>query len=354
MRQMQEWVAAQQIIANADIGEDIRLASIVIAEQTTIPVIEANEKDSVMGFLNIDSAKLISNPNFLASTLIGFKKEGRFIKTFIDADQTKYNVYYYGESSLLKQVRYFPILQLLVVILFTAMMIVAINNRNKSMQNQLWAGLAKETAHQLGTPISALSGWTAILKEGASQQDILPEMEKDINRLKLISERFSMIGGTPKKELVSLQELVKHVMSYIKKRASEKVEFVFVDDTKATVNIHVAAELIEWVIENICKNGLDAMEESGIVSLRIHETEQEVLLDISDTGKGIPLAIQGEIFNPGMSTKKRGWGVGLTLAKRIIEEYHNGRLFILQSIPGKGTTFRIALKINKNQSLLYK
>ncbi|MFM1794264.1 MAG: hypothetical protein RL642_649, partial [Bacteroidota bacterium] len=199
-RQMEEWVAAQQIIANAAVGEDIRLASIVIAEQTTIPVIEANEKDSVMGFLNIDSAKLSSDPAFLASTLSAFKKKGRFIKTYIDADQQKFNVYYYGESSLLKQVRYFPLLQLLVVVLFTTMMIVSINNRNKSIQNQLWAGLAKETAHQLGTPISALSGWTAILKEGANQHDILPEMEKDIDRLKLISERFSMIGGTPKKE----------------------------------------------------------------------------------------------------------------------------------------------------------
>jgi signal transduction histidine kinase len=343
-RQMEEWVAAQQIIANATIGDDIKLASIVIAEQTTIPVIEANEKDSVMGFLNLDSTKVIKNPNYLSATLASYKQQGRLIKTYIDADQQKFNIYYYGESSLLIQVKYFPILQLLVVILFTTMMIVSINNRNKSIQNQLWAGLAKETAHQLGTPISALSGWTTILKEGADQQEILPEMEKDIDRLKLISERFSMIGGSPKKELVDLEELVNHVLTYIKKRASEKVHFVVENQTQSKVQLQLAPELIEWVIENICKNGLDAMEGAGTITASIHDTEQEVQLDITDTGKGIPTSLQGEIFNPGVSTKKRGWGVGLTLAKRIVEEYHGGKLFILESSPGKGTTFRIAFK----------
>jgi signal transduction histidine kinase len=343
-RQMEEWVAAQRIIANAAIDEDIQLASIVIAEQTTIPVIEANEKDSVMGFLNLDSTKVRTNPNYLSTTLASYKEQGRLIKTYIDADQQKFNTYYYGESSLLIQVKYFPILQLLVVILFTTMMIVSINNRNKSMQNQLWAGLAKETAHQLGTPISALSGWTTILKEGADQQEILPEMEKDIDRLKLISERFSMIGGSPKKELVDLEELVNHVLTYIKKRASEKVHFVVENKTQSKVQLQLAAELIEWVIENICKNGLDAMEGAGTITASINDTEQEVQLDITDTGKGIPTSLQGEIFNPGVSTKKRGWGVGLTLAKRIVEEYHGGKLFILESSPGKGTTFRIAFK----------
>ena len=340
-RQMEEWVAAQQKIANAEIGEDLSLASIIIAEQTTIPVIEANETDSIMGFMNLDSNKATNN-NYLASKLNAFKNKGNFIKTYIDTSQKKFNVYYYGESSLLIQVRYFPLLQLLIVILFTTMMIISINNRNKSMQNQLWAGLAKETAHQLGTPISALSGWTTILKEGASTHEILPEMEKDIDRLKLISERFSMIGGTPKKENVVLQELVENVVTYMKKRASEKVTFIFNDYPAHSVQIALAPELIEWVIENICKNGLDAMSGTGTLTLAIHELNQEIYLDISDTGKGIPASLQTEIFNPGVSTKKRGWGVGLTLAKRIVEEYHRGQLFILQSAEGKGTTFRIA------------
>jgi len=342
-RQMEEWVAAQQKIANAEIGEDLSLASIIIAEQTTIPVIEANETDSIMGFMNLDSNKATNN-NYLASKLNAFKNKGNFIKTYIDTSQKKFNVYYYGESSLLIQVRYFPLLQLLIVILFTTMMIISINNRNTSIQNQLWAGLAKETAHQLGTPISALSGWTTILKEGASTHEILPEMEKDIDRLKLISERFSMIGGTPKKENVVLQELVENVVTYMKKRASEKVTFIFNDYPAHSVQIALAPELIEWVIENICKNGLDAMSGTGTLTLAIHELNQEIYLDISDTGKGIPASLQTEIFNPGISTKKRGWGVGLTLAKRIVEEYHRGQLFILQSAEGKGTTFRIAFK----------
>ncbi len=343
-RQIEEWVAAQQIIANSAIGEDLTLASIIIAEQKTIPVIETNELDSIMGFMNLDSNKAKLEAKYLQSKLNSYKKEGRFIKTFLDTEQKKFNTYYYGESSLLRQVRYFPLLQLLIVILFTTMMIVSINNRNKSIQNQLWAGLAKETAHQLGTPISALSGWTTILKEGANQQEIIPEMEKDIDRLKLISERFSMIGGTPKKELVVLQEIVRNVVSYIKKRASEQVNFIFNDYPSGSVLLQLSPELIEWVIENICKNGLDAMEGRGTITLSIHQTESEIQLDITDTGRGIPVSLQDEIFNPGVSTKKRGWGVGLTLAKRIVEEYHDGKLFILQSAMGKGTTFRISFK----------
>ncbi len=343
-RQMEEWVAAQKIIANADIGEDLTLASIIIAEQKTIPVIETNELDSIMGFLNLDSNKAKSSASFLESKLNTYKKDGRYIKTYLDTEQKKFNTYYYGESSLLRQVQYFPLLQLLIVVLFTTMMIISIINRNKSIQNQLWAGLAKETAHQLGTPISALSGWTTILKEGANQQEILPEMEKDIDRLKLISERFSMIGGTPKKEQVILQDIISHVLSYIKKRASEHVKFIFESYPVQPVVLNLSSELIEWVIENICKNGLDAMDGSGTITVSIKETETEIHVDITDTGRGIPSSLQNDIFNPGVSTKKRGWGVGLTLAKRIIEDYHGGKLFILQSTVGKGSTFRIAFK----------
>lgn len=343
-RQIEEWVTAQKTIANAEIGEDLTLASVIIAEQKTIPVIEANEKDSIMGFLNLDSARAAEDKSYLQSKLKSYKKEGRFIKTYINADENKFNIYYYGESNLLIQVRYFPLLQLLIVIVFTTMMIISINNRNKSLQNQLWAGLAKETAHQLGTPISALSGWTTILKEGANQEDILPEMDKDINRLKLISERFSMIGGIPKKEQVALPELAENVVSYIKKRASEKVHFSIENKSATPLILNLSPELIEWVIENICKNGLDAMDGEGTIKLTLDQHEDEVYLDISDTGKGIPISLQSEIFNPGVSTKKRGWGVGLTLAKRIVEEVHNGKLYILASGTGKGTTFRIAFK----------
>jgi len=343
-RQMEEWVAAQQAIANAAMGDDLSLASVVIAEQTTIPVIETNERDSIMGFMNLDSLKAIQNKAYLADKLSVFKNEGNYIKTYIDNEEKKFNVYYYGESSLLKQVRYFPLLQLLIVILFTSMMIISINNRNKSMQNQLWAGLAKETAHQLGTPISALSGWTTILKEGAKTHEILPEMEKDIDRLKIISERFSLIGGVPKKEKVAFQQLVNHVVEYTKKRASEKVNFIFQCDAKHPIYLFLAPTLVEWVIENICKNGLDAMDGSGSITLSITELQQEVRLDISDTGKGIPIDLQQEIFQPGVSSKKRGWGVGLTLSKRIVEDYHGGRLFVANSEPEKGTTFSILLK----------
>jgi signal transduction histidine kinase len=343
-KEIEEWVAAQQLIAAAGQGQDLTLASIIVAEQRNIPVIETNERDSIMNFLNLDTAKVTSQPNYLQNELSEYKQNGRVIRTYLDPDGNHYNLYYYGESRLLNQVRYFPLIQLLIVILFSILMVASIANRYRSEQNHLWAGLAKETAHQLGTPISALQGWLEILNENKETSHVTIDMEKDIDRLKLISDRFSMIGGTPIKENQDLVKLTSRVIDYMRKRASEKTSIEFKATHNSSVNLMLSASLIEWVLENLIKNSLDAMKGKGMLTISIEEDLQEVHLDITDTGSGIEGSKFNQVFFPGYSTKKRGWGVGLTLSKRIIEDYHGGILFVKHSVMGIGTTFRITLK----------
>jgi len=343
-KEIEEWVAAQQLIAAAGQGHDLTLASIIVTEQRNIPVIETNERDSIMNFLNLDTTRVADQPDYLQNELSEYKRNGRVIRTYLDPEGNHYNLYYYGESKLLNQVRYFPLIQLLIVILFSILMVASIANRYRSEQNHLWAGLAKETAHQLGTPISALQGWLEILKENKETSDVTVDMEKDIDRLKLISDRFSMIGGTPVKENQDLVILTSRVIDYMKKRASEKTSIEFKSTHNSSVNLMLSPSLIEWVLENLIKNALDAMKGKGILTISIEEDQQEVHLDITDTGSGIEGSKFNQVFFPGYSTKKRGWGVGLTLSKRIIEDYHGGILFVKHSIMGIGTTFRITLK----------
>jgi len=342
-KKVEEWVAAQQMILQSSGTENLSLASIIVAEQQTIPVIETDERDSVMSYINIDTLSVAQDKNHLNELVSSYRRKGAFITTYLDADGKKFNRYYYGESTLLTQIRYFPLVQLIVVILFTILMLVSIRNQHRSAQNHLWAGLAKETAHQLGTPISALSGWTELMNQGQDAKLVLPEMEKDIQRLKLIADRFSMIGGKPKKKLCNLVDLVSHAVDYIKKRASEKTKIVFRIACQEQLNVHISAPLMEWVVENLLKNALDATEGKGSVEVVISDNEKEVFIDVCDTGKGIPEGRQQQIFTPGFTTKKRGWGLGLTLSKRIIEEYHGGQLFVKHSDAEHGTTFRIQL-----------
>jgi signal transduction histidine kinase len=341
---MAAWVTAQNTIAKATDQDDISLASSIVAEQRSIPVIETDEKDQIISWLNLDSSKITSDPEYLQEQLSQFKKSGNLITTFFGTDATRFNKYYFGESALLQQIRYFPLVQLLIVLLFTMMMLRYIHSRNRSEQDRLWAGLAKETAHQLGTPVSALEGWTALLKEGADKTDISTEMEKDINRLKIITERFSMIGGELKKDTIDILPLVKSVSDYMRKRAPENIVMNIVNAGDASLSIPGSAPLLEWVFENLLKNALDAMDEKGRIDIHIGQDESQVWIDVRDDGKGIPSAIEHEIFNPGVSTKKRGWGLGLTLSRRIVEEYHGGKLFVKETQLGNGTTFRVILK----------
>ena len=342
-KKVEEWVAAEQMILSSSNAEDISLAALIIAEQQDIPVIETDEKDSVMSFVNIDSIKAHNNSNYLNELVSSYNSKGRFITTYLSADGKKFNRYYYGESVLLKQIRYFPLVQLFIVGIFVITMLISMRNQHRADQHYLWAGLAKETAHQLGTPISALSGWTEVIGQGTDVKVILPEMQKDIERLKLIADRFSMIGGKPRMESFNIVGLVSHAIEYIRKRASEKTQILFRVACQDTIHLDISAPLIEWVIENLLKNALDATDGKGSVEIIVSDDDRHVYLDVADTGKGIPEGSKDQIFSPGFTTKKRGWGLGLTLSKRIIEEYHGGQLFVKQSDPENGTTFRIQL-----------
>ncbi len=343
-QKVEQWADAQKYIARADADDDILFATIVIAGQNAIPVIETNEKDSITNFHNLDSGRVMKDRGYLLRKLKEFKTLNPPIVTYLGFDSIQYNKYYYGESLLLKEVRYYPIVQLVIAVLLIVVTLVALNTRHKSSQNQLWAGMAKETAHQLGTPVSSLEGWVEMLKESAADQKMVTEIEKDVHRLKLVSDRFGKIGSTPQLEEKNLLQIIHNVVDYVKKRAPDKVQFITHSNEQGPVIVMLSAPLFEWVIENLLKNALDAMEGKGSITTVIHNTASHVYIDITDTGKGISAAHIAKVFNPGFTTKKRGWGLGLTLSKRIIEQYHKGELFVKHSEQGKGTTFRIVLK----------
>jgi signal transduction histidine kinase len=243
----------------------------------------------------------------------------------------------------LDEVRYYPLVQLFIVALFIFFILYTITIRNKATQNQLWAGMAKETAHQLGTPVSSLEGWVEMLKETAIDPRTVQEIQKDVNRLKLVSDRFGKIGSQPHLEQRDLVAQIRSMMEYIRKRATGKVQFTLQPD-EGEIPARISGPLFDWVIENLLKNALDAMEGKGAITINIQDQEKEILIDVADTGKGIAARNLQQVFKPGFTTKKRGWGLGLSLSKRIIEQYHKGQLFVRQSDLGKGTTFRIVLK----------
>jgi signal transduction histidine kinase len=337
-----QWIEANKFIATASPNADITLASEIQQKNTDIPIIWTNENDSIIDSRNIDSTEIKSSKNFLQKKLKEFKSTHPPIVLQLSKDPYVADKYYYGDSKLLKQIRYFPIVQLLVVALFIFITFYAISVRNKSTQNQVWAGMAKETAHQLGTPISSLQGWVEMLKEQLENPVISLEMEKDVNRLKLISDRFGKIGSSPKLEEHNITEQVEKMVAYIKRRSTEKVTFTL-EKSEEKVMIKISGPLFDWVIENLLKNALDAINGKGTINIKIKNLPSRVIVDVTDTGKGISKQNIRKIFKPGFTTKKRGWGLGLSLAKRIIEQYHSGQLFVKSSETGKGTTFRIIL-----------
>jgi signal transduction histidine kinase len=307
-------------------------------------MILVTEKDSIMDHRNLDSAKIASNKSYLPEELSEFKKLHDPIVWQNPLDSMQTNKVYYGESDLLKQVRYYPIVQLFIVALFIIITLIAITTRNKSTQNQVWAGMAKETAHQMGTPLTSLQGWVEVLRETQGMEKIVPEITKDVDRLKLVSDRFGKIGSKPQLELNDIIVQVESMVSYIKRRSPESVAFSINTNGESEVKAMINGPLFDWVIENLLKNALDAMEGKGNLAINIKNEVAQVTVDVTDSGKGISKQNIRNVFKPGFTTKKRGWGLGLTLCKRIIEQYHNGELFVKQSEPGKGTTFRIVLR----------
>ncbi len=340
---LSQWVEANKFIATSTENADLTLASQIQQQNADIPIIQTNEEDSIIDSRNLDSAEMRNSKNYLQKKLEEFKSSHPPILLVLSKEPYVADKYYYGSSILLKQVKYYPIVQLLIVALFILITLYAISTRNKSTQNQVWAGMAKETAHQLGTPISSLEGWVEMLKERDGDKSIPAEMEKDVNRLKLISDRFGKIGSTPRLEDANVTEQVEKMVGYIKRRATDKVNFSIQAPEETPVIAKISGPLFDWVIENLLKNALDAMEGKGLIAVKINERSGNVVIDVSDTGKGISKQNISRVFKPGFTTKKRGWGLGLSLSKRIIEQYHKGQLFVKSSEAGKGTTFRIIL-----------
>ena len=248
----------------------------------------------------------------------------------------------YDESLLLKRLSQYPYWQLGIVMIFVVVAIFALLSSKKAEQNKVWVGLSKETAHQLGTPISSLMAWVEILKENHPDDELIPELDKDVKRLERIAERFSKIGSLPEPKEGSMNDVLNHVVDYMRRRTSNKVEMIC-HVPEQDVIVKMNSSLFEWVVENLCKNAVDAMEGSGKIDLSLREEGNKVVLEVKDTGKGIRKKDIKNVFTPGFTTKQRGWGLGLSLAKRIVEEYHHGRIFVKSSELGKGTTFRVEL-----------
>ncbi|RXK58428.1 HAMP domain-containing histidine kinase [Lacibacter luteus] len=342
-QKVEQWVEAGRFLIYAPVDADTKLPSLIRNEQKSIPIIETDEKDSIVSYINIDSTKIAADPMYLQKQLKAFKTQNQPIILEISKQPLLINKYYYGHSVLLQQVKYYPMVQLFIVALFIIITIFSLQIRNKSTQNQVWAGMAKETAHQLGTPVSSLQGWVEMLKEEDSSRQIATEIEKDVQRLRLVSDRFGKIGSTPQLEQHDVVIQVEEMVEYIRKRATGKVH-LDVKKNAAEMSAKISPPLFDWVIENLLKNALDAMDGKGNIIVDMHNEERSIILDVSDTGKGIASQNVNRVFKPGFTTKKRGWGLGLSLSKRIIEQYHKGQLYVKHSEPGKGTTFRIVLK----------
>jgi len=343
-QKVEEWVEASTSILNPGNSGDTRLPLKIIQDNDDIPIIWTDEKDSIIDHKNLDSQKVISKKNYVQEKLKSLKQINDPIIWKDPLDSKRYNKYYYGHTPLLSEVQYYPLVQLFIVSLFIIVTIFSLRNRYRSVQNQVWAGMAKETAHQLGTPVSSLEGWIEMLKQKAADEKIVRELEKDVDRLRLVSDRFGKIGSKPQLEESNIVAQIGNMVEYIRKRAGEKVNFIINAHSETEIKAKISAPLFDWVIENLLKNALDAMEGKGSITIDIRNAEDTVNIDVTDTGKGISKQNINRVFNPGFTTKKRGWGLGLSLSKRIIGQYHKGEIFVKSSEPGKGTTFRVVLK----------
>ncbi|MBP1640936.1 MAG: integral rane sensor signal transduction histidine kinase [Bacteroidetes bacterium] len=335
------WAEATRMAASAGYQSDLTLVMRVLESNTTIPVVIADEHDNYITSRNITEPQE-GVIQFRHAYIDKFKKKHSPIE--ITISPTIRQFIYYDDSVLIKELAYFPYIQLGVIALFILLSFLAFASTKKAEQNQVWVGLSKETAHQLGTPISSLMAWSELLKGRYPQDILLPEMGNDIMRLKTIAERFSKIGSKTELIPIPLNEALGNAIDYMRKRISNKVSIDVIDTTKEDSEISLNLPLFEWVIENLCKNAIDAMDGVGKITITMSELSKHYAIDIHDTGKGITKSMHKMVFRPGFTTKKRGWGLGLSLAKRIVEEYHQGRIFVKQSEVGKGTTFRILLR----------
>lgn len=343
---MQVWAEAMKSLSAADENTDLSLVLKVLDENHTIPVVVLNNEGVVTEYRNIKIKARNAKDSIAFITSYGqqMKASGQVIRISLSKNHHDYIDVCYDDSLMLKRIAVYPYVQLGVVLLFVIVAIFALLTSKRAEQNKVWVGLSKETAHQLGTPISSLMAWSTILKETYPDDELLPEMDKDVKRLQLIADRFSKIGSIPEPVPSCLNDVLIHVVDYMDRRTSKKIEMK-TELPNEDVIINMNASLFEWVIENLCKNAVDAMGgKLGSITLRLEETDKRAIVEVSDTGKGIKKKDISNVFRPGFTTKKRGWGLGLSLAKRIVEEYHHGKIYVKNSEIGKGTTFRIELR----------
>ena len=343
---METWAQALHTLNNANENTDLSLVLSVLQGNNTIPVVVVDSTGMVMDYRNVeisaDNRK--DSLSLLEKEANRMYRSGRFVKIILTDDpHADYQLVCYDESNLLKRLATYPYVQLGIVFIFVVVAIFALLSSKRAEQNKVWVGLSKETAHQLGTPISSLIAWIEILHENYPGDDMIPEMEKDVKRLELIADRFSKIGSLPEPQPSSLNNVISNVVDYIDRRTSSAV-LMTVNMPNHDVVVRINASLFEWVIENLCKNAVDAMEGKGKIWISVIEDGYDVAIEVADNGKGIRHKDLKSVFKPGFTTKKRGWGLGLSLAKRIVEEYHKGRIFVKESEIGIGTTFRIELK----------
>ena len=343
---MQVWAEAMKSLSAADENTDLSLVLKVLDENHTIPVVVLDSDGAVTEYRNIEikARNGKDSTNYVTSLGQQLKASGQVIRISLSKNHNDYIDVCYDDSLMLKRIAIYPYVQLGVVMLFVIVAIFALLTSKRAEQNKVWVGLSKETAHQLGTPISSLMAWTTILKETYPEDELLPELDKDVKRLQLIADRFSKIGSVPEPVPTSLNDVLNHVVDYMDRRTSKKIEMKTVLPSDDII-INLNASLFEWVIENLCKNAVDAMGgKLGSITLRLEETDKRAIVEVSDTGKGIKKKDIRNVFRPGFTTKDRGWGLGLSLAKRIVEEYHHGKIYVKSSEVGKGTTFRIELR----------
>ena len=338
------WAEAMNSLNKADESTDLALVLKVIGSNENIPVVVVDDKGQVQDYRNLEvrGKTAADSLEYIMRRARSMKQSGNYIPINLDSPGDYMEVCF-GESLMLRRLAYYPYVQLGVVLIFVVVAIFAILSSKRAEQNKVWVGLSKETAHQLGTPISSLMAWVEVLRETYPDDELIPEMDKDVRRLQRIAERFSKIGSLPEPKPENLNDVVQNVLEYIGRRASNKVH-LSVDMPDHPLIVKMSAPLFEWVIENLCKNAVDAMEGQGSITLTARDEGDCFSVEVSDTGKGIPRNKFKDVFMPGFTTKSRGWGLGLSLAKRIVEEYHGGRIFVKNSELGRGTTFRIELK----------
>ena len=342
-RKIELWAEATRQLVLADEDDNIDLILSVMEGNTTIPVYMVDSDHQLLLSRNVREPKH-NKEEFYKQRINDLRQSQEPIVVQVNEEVTQY--IYYEDSILLRRLYWFPYVQLAVIIAFIAIAVIALIMAQRSEQNSLWVGLSKETAHQLGTPISSLNAWNELLKATYPNDALLPQMDEDIRRLQMIAERFSKIGSQPTLNQEALLPIVQSAMEYMRVRTSNKITYTLHADTDCQVM--VCKPLFEWVIENLCKNAIDSMEGKGEITLSLTKQDNKVHLDITDTGKGIDRRHFKTIFKPGYTSKKRGWGLGLSLAKRIIEDYHRGKLFVKQSQIGVGSTFRITLEQAKD------